>query len=134
MCASCHAEVAARFDLPSHHPIREGMLRCTDCHPPHRERRVSLGARTQLCTGCHQDYAGPWIWEHAPVAEDCGYCHVPHGASAQGLLEVTQPGSCISCHSLAAMGAVHDPWALLDRCTDCHSAIHGSYTDPHLRR
>jgi predicted CXXCH cytochrome family protein len=110
------------------------MLRCTDCHSPHSQRRVTLGGRTQLCTGCHQDYAGPWIWEHAPVTEDCGYCHEPHGATAQGLLEVTQPGSCISCHSLPAMGAVHDPWALLDRCSNCHSAIHGSYTDPHLRR
>jgi DmsE family decaheme c-type cytochrome len=133
MCSGCHPAVTARLGLPSHHPVREGMIGCTDCHRPHEGRKQTLGARTQLCTGCHQEVAGPWIYEHAPVTEDCGYCHVPHGASADGLLAVEQPGGCISCHSLATTAAAHDPWAFTTRCTDCHSSVHGSYADPHLR-
>lgn len=134
MCASCHPGVASTLNLPSHHPVAEGMMTCTDCHQPHRDRRKTLGARTAMCTSCHEDHAGPWIFEHAPVAEDCSYCHTPHGSSAEFLLEMNQPGACITCHSIAEAGAVHDPWAFVTRCTDCHGAVHGSYADPHLRQ
>ena len=134
MCSGCHQGVAAQLELPSHHPVREGMLDCTDCHRPHESRKQTLGARTQLCASCHQEVTGPWIYEHAPVTENCGYCHTPHGASADNLLTVNQPGGCISCHTLATAGAAHDPWAFTTRCTDCHSAVHGSFADPHLRR
>jgi DmsE family decaheme c-type cytochrome len=134
LCAGCHPEVSATFNLPSHHPLGEGMLSCTDCHDPHRDRRKTLGARTSMCTSCHEDHAGPWIFEHAPVAEDCSYCHTPHGSSADFLLETNQPGACITCHTIAQSGAIHDPYAFVTRCTDCHGAVHGSYTDPHLRQ
>ena len=134
MCANCHPDVAASFDLPSHHPLQEGMLDCTDCHLPHGDRKVALGAATRVCTHCHQDLAGPWIYEHPPATEDCTYCHAPHGTSARTLLQVDEPGTCISCHSVAQSGSVHEPWAFSSRCSDCHSAIHGSYEDPHLRR
>ena len=134
MCSNCHPEVAASFALPSRHPLREGMIGCTDCHAPHGDPRAELGAATALCAGCHQDYAGPWIYEHAPVTEDCGSCHAPHGASSRALLATNEPGVCISCHSVAESGAVHDPFAFVTRCTDCHSAVHGSYADPQLRR
>jgi DmsE family decaheme c-type cytochrome len=134
MCVSCHPEVSAQFDLPSHHPMREGMLECTDCHGAHENRRQTLGALTQVCVSCHQEVAGPWIYEHAPVTEDCGYCHAPHGTSADFLLEASQPAACISCHTLPLAGAVHDPYAFATSCTDCHNSVHGSYTDPHLRR
>jgi len=134
LCSGCHPDVAARFDLPSHHPLREGMIDCTDCHDPHGTGRVALGVETQQCTRCHQDYAGPWIYEHPPVTEDCGYCHAPHGTSSRALLETSEPGVCISCHTVAEAGAVHDPFAFVTRCSDCHSAVHGSYADPHLRR
>jgi len=133
MCGDCHPEVTSSFALPSHHPLREGMIDCTDCHAPHGSARTALGVATDRCTGCHQDYAGPWIHEHAPVAEDCTSCHAPHGASSRALLETNEPGVCISCHSLAESGAVHDPFAFATRCTDCHGAVHGSYSDPHLR-
>jgi len=134
MCVGCHPEVAAQFDLPSHHPMREGMLACTDCHGAHENRRETLGALTRICVDCHQEVAGPWIYEHAPVTEDCGYCHAPHGSSADFLLEASQPAACISCHTLPLSGAVHDPYAFTTSCTDCHNSVHGSYTDPHLRR
>lgn len=104
LCVQCHLDVASRLNFPSHHPVREGMLSCTDCHAAHGDTRTALGDRVSLCAGCHQDYAGPWIFEHAPVAEDCTMCHNPHGAPAQNLLDTTLPALCISCHSTA------DPW------------------------
>ncbi len=134
LCVGCHAEVASRLNLPSHHPVREGMLGCTDCHSPHEARKVRLGAKTAQCTQCHQAQAGPYVYEHTPVAENCGYCHVPHGATADNLLSANQPGACVYCHTVAEMGATHDPQAYVTRCTDCHSAVHGSFADPHLRR
>jgi DmsE family decaheme c-type cytochrome len=134
LCVSCHTEVASRLNLPSHHPVREGMLGCTDCHSPHESQKTRLGAQTAQCTECHQAQAGPFIYEHTPVAEDCGYCHVPHGSSADSLLSATQPGACVYCHTLPEMAATHDPQAFVTRCTDCHGAVHGSFADPHLRR
>lgn len=134
LCASCHTEIAASLNLPSHHPVREGMLDCADCHPPHEDRRFALGARTALCTSCHEDHAGPWIFEHTPVAEDCTECHAVHGSASYNLLETPQPGLCISCHTVAVLGATHEPTAFVTRCTDCHGAVHGSYADPHLQR
>jgi DmsE family decaheme c-type cytochrome len=134
MCAGCHPGVVAQLGLPSHHPVGEGMLDCTDCHDPHGNRSLTRGPRTQVCTECHQEVMGPWIYEHAPVNEDCGYCHTPHGATADFLLETTQPAACISCHTIPTSGAIHDPYAFTTRCTDCHNAVHGSFTDPVLRR
>ncbi len=110
------------------------MVQCTDCHGAHESRRQTLGALTRRCTECHQEVAGPWIYEHPPVNEDCSYCHAAHGASADFLLETSQPATCISCHTLPIAGAVHQPFAFTTACTDCHNAVHGSYTDPHLRK
>ena len=134
LCVGCHPGVGAQLNLPSHHPIREGMLGCTDCHGPHESQRASLNLQTEQCTQCHQAQGGPFMFEHSPVVEDCGHCHVPHGAAADNLLMANQPGACVYCHSLAVAGAVHDPQAFVTRCTDCHEAVHGSFADPHLRR
>lgn len=148
LCITCHPDVASRLRLPSHHPVAEGMLGCTDCHSPHGDTQTTLGARTQLCTSCHQDHAGPWIYEHPPAAEDCTACHQPHGTASYNLLDTSQPALCLSCHSLpddrhlkageglsagdSVTSAVAT--AFYSRCTDCHGAIHGSYQDSHLRR
>lgn len=134
LCVSCHPGVGAKLNLPSHHPIREGMIGCIDCHGPHEAASTQLGAKTARCAQCHQAQVGPWIYEHTPVAEDCGHCHVPHGAVADDLLSANQPGQCVFCHTVAELGATHDPQAYVTRCTDCHGAVHGSFADPHLRR
>jgi DmsE family decaheme c-type cytochrome len=130
LCIRCHTDVGSRLNFPSHHPVREGMLSCTDCHAPHGDRRTALGDRTTLCTGCHQDHAGPWIFEHTPVAEGCNTCHDPHGTAEYNLLDSIEPALCLSCHTVPV---VHEPRArYYTRCTDCHGAIHGSYESPVL--
>jgi len=134
LCLECHQNVGAKLNLPSHHPVAEGMLGCVDCHGAHEARRTGLGLQTDQCTQCHQAQGGPFMFEHTPVVEDCGLCHVPHGAAADNLLIANQPGACVYCHSVAEAGAVHDPQAFATRCTDCHNSVHGSFADPHLRR
>ena len=131
-------------------------MACVSCHDPHEDQRVRVGDRNQLCAGCHQDYVGPWTFEHPPAVEDCTICHDPHGAVADRLLETPQPVICLSCHpvndlwhhSVSGTGisdadycsappcqpiTVLEAGTFLDRCTDCHGAVHGSYTDAHLR-
>jgi DmsE family decaheme c-type cytochrome len=161
VCVACHEDVAARFQFPSRHPLQNGQIACTSCHDPHGDSRVLLGDDVQRCTACHQDYAGPWVYEHEPVAEDCTECHDPHGAPADALLASPQPVVCLSCHSLAdqwhhntagtgipgnvgtdqdfppagtgaAIGKLEARTFLRD-CTNCHGAIHGSYTDETLQ-
>ncbi|UCE87734.1 MAG: cytochrome c3 family protein [Deltaproteobacteria bacterium] len=134
LCSKCHLDVASRLNFPSHHPVGEGMLSCTDCHAPHGDRRVALGDRTRLCSNCHQDHMGPWIFEHAPVAEDCMACHNPHGSASYDLLDTSQPALCLSCHTVASFHSTAASAGALfyTRCTDCHGAIHGSYENSPL--
>ncbi len=160
LCLSCHPEVAARLAFPSHHPLPQGGMSCLGCHDPHEDRRVAFGDENQDCADCHQDYMGPWTFEHPPTVEGCTICHNPHGAVADNLLDTDQPALCLSCHSLNDLwhhgpAGTGDPFSrtitqdfpndpmeiikrqnamtFLRRCTDCHGAIHGSYTDEHLR-
>lgn len=160
LCLSCHSDVGSLLQLPSHHPVGEGALACISCHDPHEDRQLVFGEKSAECLSCHQEHAGPWTFEHPPVVEDCALCHNPHGAVSANLLETPQPAICLSCHSLAdlwhhdvaatgvlgntiitgdnptAAGEVigqAQAMAFLRRCSDCHGAVHGSYTDEHLR-
>jgi predicted CXXCH cytochrome family protein len=74
------------------------------------------------------------------VVEECTICHNPHGSPNRRLLDIAQPMLCLQCHSIAdnrhgqtgAAGA-RIGGAVLRSCTNCHSAIHGSSQDEHLR-
>ena len=135
-CTNCHGAVKAEIHLPSRHPISEGKTACGDCHNPHGG--LDDGALKQIslndnCLSCHQEKRGPFLWEHAPVAEDCSLCHKPHGSVNDSLLTVRGPALCQQCHSAAfhpsqpygsntgASGNV-----LGKNCLNCHSQIHGS--------
>lgn len=148
VCATCHQDVLARLNMPSHHPVREGALSCVSCHDPHAGRQTTLINKTELCQSCHQRVRGPHAFEHAPVVEDCGSCHVPHGSPNRRLLEVAQPMLCLQCHSLpnvrhgqtasnnpavTAITSERISGAALRNCTACHAQIHGSSHDEHLR-
>jgi DmsE family decaheme c-type cytochrome len=102
-CMSCHPEVEAEMQYPSHHPVREGHMSCDSCHAPHGS---SIGLLKQderpaeLCLTCHAHLAGPFVFEHEPVAEGCDTCHMPHGSVANNLLVQNEPFLCLQCHEM----------------------------------
>ncbi|MGZ8802497.1 MAG: cytochrome c3 family protein [Mycobacterium sp.] len=139
-CVTCHRDTASRFALQSHHPLREGGISCVSCHDPHGRDGVRQLSKTDRCVTCHPAQRGPFVFEHAPVLEDCSNCHVPHGSGNRRLTELPSPSLCLQCHSLAdprhaqnaAVGA-RVTGAALRSCVGCHAAIHGSHNDPYLR-
>ena len=140
VCLSCHLEQRSQLNRRSHHPVREGLMTCADCHNPHGSDAIAMLAKSSVnetCTTCHTEKRGPFLWEHQPVSEDCTTCHNPHGATQANLLSVRQPILCQSCHSEAyhpsflysgddipPAGAAQQ--VLGKSCTNCHSSIHGS--------
>lgn len=149
-CKTCHVEVYAEFEMPNHHPVREGKMTCVDCHDPHLATEAQLRTHTRvndLCYTCHQDKEGPFIFEHEPVVEDCRLCHMPHGSVAEGLLTAGEPMLCYQCHDMHFHAAQispdgpvdvggferQNPWgedgftlAFTSKCSQCHSQIHGT--------
>lgn len=100
-CYGCHQDIKAKVLYPSHHPIREGKMACTDCHDPHGSAVHGLKTDERLndlCLTCHASKQGPFIFEHAPVVEDCSICHAPHGTIANNLLKRNEPFICLQCH------------------------------------
>jgi len=97
LCYGCHQEEMAKANFPSHHPIKEGKMNCSDCHNPHGELQTEEQAR-DLCLDCHSRYQGPFVFEHAPVEENCNICHDPHGTVANNLLQQSEPFLCLQCH------------------------------------
>ncbi len=125
-CLRCHKKQEAEADLPYHHPIREAKMSCVDCHDPHggsSGNNLKLSNTNDLCFSCHAEFQGPFSYQHPPVNENCLKCHSAHGSPNQNLLEVSQPALCLQCHSAHHNGA---NLPLVDRCSNCHNAIHGS--------
>lgn len=137
VCEGCHIKVKMEFAQFSHHPVPEHKMACTDCHDPHNSSNESNLRGMQIkavCTKCHMEYQGPFVYEHADVTEDCTNCHNPHGSPNNNLLSVNQPFLCMQCHAghhgqRSDQGTLDNPsmkQAFFTRCTDCHSSIHGS--------
>ncbi len=132
MCYKCHQEIKAEFSLPSHHPVPEKRIFCTDCHDSHGSiNDKSLRKRTlkEVCTQCHADKEGPFLYEHAENAEDCRTCHSPHGSVNNNLLTMREPFLCLQCHPghrTSSAATSEAKGAFYTRCTDCHSRIHGT--------
>ena len=136
LCFQCHPDVKAAFAARSHHPVPEKKLICVDCHNPHgsslRSDLIGLTVK-ETCTRCHMEYQGPFLYQHADVTEDCINCHNSHGSPNQRLLRVGEPFLCLQCHSghssvvsAPALADQNYKTAYYQRCTDCHSSIHGS--------
>jgi len=138
VCASCHRDKVAKIDRSGHMPVREGKLECSTCHNPHGSTNVRLLRKgdsvAELCTSCHADKRGPFLWEHAPSRDGCVTCHDPHGSSNERMLVARPPILCQRCHV-----ATRHPSTIYDEalvgtsarvfarsCVTCHSAIHGS--------
>lgn len=150
LCYGCHTDVRAASFMPSHHPIGEGMLSCEDCHGAHGQKPALVmdGGDNQLCFTCHASKEGPFVFEHAPAEEDCTICHLPHGSVADNLLVQNEPTLCLNCHPMHFHASIEgwdgafqvpldrsrdgestpEGWkqAMLTKCTQCHTTIHGS--------
>ena len=115
-------------------------MACTACHDPHGSTAEFLLARqnvNETCYACHAEKRGPFLWEHAPVAEDCTECHAQHGSSQPGMLKQRGPLLCQQCHSQAGHPSIVQGNAALSagtpssyllgaNCLNCHAQIHGS--------
>lgn len=140
VCYTCHKAQRAEFDKPSAHPVRSAGMECSSCHEVHGSLAAKLLIKPTLnetCYTCHAEKRGPYLWEHAPVAEDCTNCHTPHGSIHSTLLAKRAPLLCQQCHSQLGHPSVARTGAglpggnpsgflLAGSCLNCHSQIHGS--------
>ena len=141
VCATCHQDIRAQFNRRSHMPLPEGQMSCVDCHNPHgsiTQPLLKTDTVNETCETCHAEKRGPFLFEHAPVAENCLNCHAPHGSNQENLLTLPVPMLCQQCHtntdhpndlltrqSLRG-GLVPDERVMERGCLNCHSNIHGS--------
>jgi DmsE family decaheme c-type cytochrome len=153
-CVACHKQIRSQLLKVSHHPIIEGKLKCSDCHNPHGALSPSMVKNesiNQLCTTCHADKRGPYMFEHPPVEQNCLTCHNSHGSSHGKLLNEKVPNLCQDCHDAgrhpgtfysgkegfgggnpASSAGVpiaqgqNNTRFIARGCLNCHNQIHGS--------
>lgn len=132
-CLECHGSMRASLHQRSAHPLREGQMECASCHEPHgttTEKLLRQGSVNELCTSCHQNMRGPFLWEHSPVREDCLTCHRPHGSNYPQLLQARVTQLCQSCHQQGRHqtlpGVPVSIWVGNKACLNCHMQVHGS--------
>ena len=140
VCFECHRSQKTDSLRFSSHPIRFGKMACTDCHNPHgtvAESDLRRDTLNDTCYECHTEKRGPFLWEHAPVSEDCSLCHEVHGSNHPSLLTRRAPLLCQQCHSQAGHPSIaHTSSGLpsqgqssylgVNSCANCHSQVHGS--------
>jgi len=149
LCNICHRSIRLQANKTSHHPIREGKLKCTDCHDHHGgfgPTMIKGDSINDLCYKCHAEKRGPYMWTHPAVEENCLNCHVPHGSNHAKLLVSRMPQVCRNCHDFTRHpstvytrfetfqgSATSGKNRMFARsCMNCHSNIHGSNA-PSLR-
>ena len=147
ICGKCHQQVRSATLKPSHHPIIENKMKCSDCHNPHGAlspvmlRHESVNAQ---CTSCHADKRGPFVFPHPPVEENCLSCHNPHGSVHYKLTTEHVPNLCQDCHDWSrhpgsfyqgqsgwltpggTPNASPNTRLIARACVNCHNAVHGS--------
>ena len=136
---SCHKDKRAALHRPSHHPVLEGKVVCSDCHNPHGSVGPFQMVRDTVndtCFTCHADKRGPFLRSHQPVTEDCSICHNPHGTINAAMLKMRAPFLCQQCHNPDSHrgraanllgGASQFVTNTLGRgCLNCHTSIHGT--------
>ncbi len=160
-CFRCHSDKEMEFRLPSHHPVLEGKMSCADCHDAHGDdvtawSKTSSEGVNEVCSKCHKEQRGPFVWEHEAVREGCPTCHAVHGSINDKMLVARDNNLCLNCHTQSNFpyigGRVHQGHYKNLPCwschgvlpTDhmnkgacysagCHTAVHGSNFDDHLQ-
>ncbi len=140
ICFSCHKDQRTALHKPSHHPVLEGKMGCSDCHNPHGSagrNQLKRDSVNETCYSCHMEKRGPFVHNHQPVTEDCSLCHNPHGSNIANLLKTRPPLLCYQCHSdsdhraqlpgiPSARTASSSQLGMVGRgCLNCHTNIHG---------
>jgi len=142
VCYSCHLEKKSGQLMRSRHPIREGKMSCGSCHNPHGsggEHELIKLTTNDTCYECHAEKRGPYLYEHAPVVEDCAICHDAHGTPQPAMLVERPPFLCQECHSesfhpayvpgssdLPGGGGDYIGKLVSHSCLNCHQRVHGS--------
>ncbi len=149
VCFTCHKEQRTQINRPSHHPIPEGKMGCSDCHNPHGSVGPSLMKRDSVndtCYTCHMEKRGPFVHNHEPVSENCANCHNPHGTVTESMLKARPPLLCHQCHTphggqVLQLTGQGQPSSLLSAttsgksginytqgrgCLNCHTQVHGT--------
>jgi DmsE family decaheme c-type cytochrome len=147
VCFTCHKEQRSQINKPSHHPIVEGKMTCSDCHNAHGSVGPKLMKRdsvVETCYTCHMEKRGPFVHNHEPVSEDCSNCHNPHGTVVESMLKARPPFLCHQCHTPHGgfipqlRGAQVVPSTATQTgksttnltqgrsCMNCHTQVHGT--------
>jgi predicted CXXCH cytochrome family protein len=149
-CFQCHLDKQAEFSLPHHHPVKEGRMSCTACHDPHgedvnRPKGMFVARVNDQCAQCHREQARPHVFEHEALREGCTTCHNVHGSINDKMLTERDNNLCLKCHAQVAMPRTsgmtfignfdHTPFLSRGTCfsAGCHTAVHGSDVNSHLR-
>lgn len=144
VCYQCHTDKQMQFQLPYTHPVAQGKMTCADCHDSHgTDARpwtvTSMESANETCYGCHKEQRGPYVWEHEATRDGCTTCHQVHGSVHEKMLLARDSNLCLRCHAQVAFPTVgqsgHAGRLPGGSCfsAGCHTAVHGSNFDDHLR-
>ena len=109
VCFGCHKTQRSQLSRPSHHPVVEGKMGCSDCHNTHGSAGPNLVRRDSInatCYTCHAEKRGPFVHAHEPVTEDCSSCHNSHGSTIPAMLKARPPMLCQQCHTPHVAGGI----------------------------
>jgi DmsE family decaheme c-type cytochrome len=147
LCLGCHTDVQGQFAKPYRHPVEEGIVKCSDCHMTLDETRTELSQNgTNFCTKCHAEMQGPFPFEHVATLDfsteegGCLSCHEAHGSYLPRMLkqplEPPRYALCTQCHAVPGhnLNVNHGTRWAGKACNDCHTDIHGSYSNRLLIR
>ena len=143
-CFQCHMEKKMEFRLPHRHPVLEGKMNCTSCHSPHGAEARPWSATSEkgvneACYNCHKEQRGPFVFKHEAVQEGCTTCHEVHGSIHPKMLVAKDSNLCLRCHTQMNFPTIgksaHGGRIPSGSCfsAGCHTAVHGSNFDDHLR-
>ncbi len=141
-CFQCHTDKKMEFSRPFHHPVLEGKMDCASCHSPHGAdvrpwSTTTLNGVNETCFTCHKEQRGPFVFEHEALREGCTTCHQVHGSMHPKMLVASDSNLCLRCHTQMNFPVIgkqnHNTRMSQGTCFSCHTAVHGSNFDDHLR-